>query len=76
MSIGTRRDSKIPQTPGPSDYSPDKANNITKSISKKADFSRSSPRKSLVVDPSGGPGTYDHTSAFDERVNGMTIGQR
>ena len=35
-----------------------------------------SGRKEICIDPSGGPGTYDRTSSFENLHGGFTIGKK
>lgn len=35
-----------------------------------------SGRKEISIDPSGGPGTYNRTSSFDNLQGGFTIGKK
>ena len=35
-----------------------------------------SGRKEISIDPSGGPGTYNRTSSFDNLHGGFTIGKK
>lgn len=59
MTIQEKRFSKTTRTPGPTDYSPEKANAQTKPRERTPDFSRGTARKTINGDSNLGPGHYD-----------------
>jgi Sperm-tail PG-rich repeat len=57
---------------GPGEYSPEKCDLLIKPNARLVDFANSTGRKSLTGDANLGPGTYKHTSSFDN-LPPMTI---
>lgn len=77
MTIQERRLSKTIVTPGPTDYSPEKADPLTKLRDRTPDFSKSSARKSFMPESNLlGPGHYDAVKSFIDCVGNMTIAER
>ena len=72
MTIGVKRENRITRTVGPGEYSPEKAQPLTQSASRKTEFFHNG-RKSIEIDPHNGPGTYIEHRNFSSNSKNMTI---
>lgn len=75
MTIGTRKDVKIPQSMGPCDYSPDRSVALVRPSSQTVNFTNCTSRMSLIASPELGPGAYDNMhKEFGKQLQKVTIG--
>lgn len=74
VTIGSKCEFKLPQTPGPCDYSPERGDSLTKSTSKATIFKASPSRPLLKCDSQIGPGSYDRSNNFGDSLGRKTIG--
>lgn len=66
MTIGARREERIPVAPGPGTYSPEKGDGMTLVRSPAFDFSKQPERPNAVESNPNGPGSYDAYPNFGE----------
>ena len=76
MKIQQRYEHKIKLSPGPGEYSIEKADDFTHTKFAIIDFSKLQGRKNEKSDPNNGPGTYNNHSSFGGNLKKMTIGKR
>ena len=76
MTIQEKRSGKVFVSPGPGEYSIEKADRLTKSQSFVTKISSRLGRLSKQPDQANGPGTYNIESGFGRDLNQMTIGKR
>jgi hypothetical protein len=72
MTIGLKKEHRIPRTVGPGEYNYEKAQSLTHSASRKNEFFHNG-RKSIEIDPHNGPGTYIEHRNFGSNSKNMTI---
>jgi len=73
MTIGLKKDHKIPVTPGPGEYKFERANNIIYEHHRENEFYHNG-RKDVKLDPNNGPGTHEEHRNFGYDSKDMTIG--
>ena len=75
MTIGLKKDHKIPVTPGPGEYKFERANNTIYEHHRENEFYHNG-RKDVKLDPNNGPGTHEEHRNFGYDSKDMTIGQK
>jgi hypothetical protein len=76
MTIQKKRENKVEVSPGPGDYSIEKADSLTHAKSVIIDLSSILGRPISKVDPNNGPGTYNIEPNFGSDIKKITIGLR
>jgi hypothetical protein len=76
MTIGVRREKRVPITPGPGEYRPEEADGLTKPRAPEYEWHKNLGRPESIVDPDNGPGHIVDNRKFGDDIPNMTIGVR
>ena len=75
-TIGVRRETQIPRTPGPGEYRPETADGHTKARSSGYEWHKSPGRQEAKSNPNNGPGSIVKAKQFGDDLPNTTIGVR
>jgi len=74
--FGQRRETKIPDGPGPWTYRPENADGIVNPRNPAWELKNNTGRPDEIANPNNGPGTYDDGRRFGDDAETHKFGQR